>query len=233
MTSKENIRGQLKQYRAYDRQNQPYQSIDGLSEGVRKTSQRAELMKLPADFQGASVLDIGCNTGAFCFEARKRNAGKVLGVEYSLRPLFIAEQIKEKNKEKITFCHANLNHGLVSLARTIGPYKFDYVFALSIWKHVYDTTFWSIIKGFTQKACWLELNAVHDGRHYGDTLKNFMRLNHRNSEKMKKLLKEKSGALEVFYLGKTKDQGSRGCYLLIYDLSDPLLESEKLNLNSN
>lgn len=35
----------------------------------------------PNDFHGQSLLDIGCGLGYFCFEAEKRSAGKVVGIE--------------------------------------------------------------------------------------------------------------------------------------------------------
>ena len=36
---------------------------------------------IPLDLRGKSVLDIGCNSGFFSFEMKKRNAGRVVGVD--------------------------------------------------------------------------------------------------------------------------------------------------------
>jgi tRNA (mo5U34)-methyltransferase len=36
---------------------------------------------VPRDLQGKSVLDIGCNSGFFSFEMKRRNAGRVVGVD--------------------------------------------------------------------------------------------------------------------------------------------------------
>jgi tRNA (mo5U34)-methyltransferase len=36
---------------------------------------------LPDDLQGKSVLDVGCNAGFYSIEAKRRNAGRVLGVD--------------------------------------------------------------------------------------------------------------------------------------------------------
>ncbi|MFZ2868658.1 class I SAM-dependent methyltransferase [Zavarzinia sp.] len=37
----------------------------------------------PADMTGKSVLDLGCNSGYFCFEALRRGATRVVGVDHS------------------------------------------------------------------------------------------------------------------------------------------------------
>jgi tRNA (mo5U34)-methyltransferase len=36
---------------------------------------------LPEDLQGASVLDVGCNAGFYALEMKRRNAGRVLGID--------------------------------------------------------------------------------------------------------------------------------------------------------
>jgi SAM-dependent methyltransferase len=36
---------------------------------------------IPEDFAGQSVLDVGCNAGFYAIEAKRRNAGRVLGVD--------------------------------------------------------------------------------------------------------------------------------------------------------
>src|SRR5436190_22034032 len=36
---------------------------------------------LPADLHRASVLDVGCNAGFYCIEMKRRNAGRVLGID--------------------------------------------------------------------------------------------------------------------------------------------------------
>src|SRR5436853_3185203 len=42
---------------------------------------------LPTDLQGASVLDIACNAGFYCIELKRRNAGRVLGIDLEDRCL--------------------------------------------------------------------------------------------------------------------------------------------------
>ena len=81
-----NTKQQLQNVKIYDR-SMPYQSIDGIS-GIRNTNSRLKLMNFPDDLENESVLDLGCNTGVFCVEAKKRNAGRVMGVDYSIRSIF-------------------------------------------------------------------------------------------------------------------------------------------------
>jgi tRNA (mo5U34)-methyltransferase len=51
---------------------------------------------VPQDLQGRSVLDVGCNAGFYSFEMKKRNAGRVLGIDadphYLKQARFVAEQ---------------------------------------------------------------------------------------------------------------------------------------------
>jgi tRNA (mo5U34)-methyltransferase len=51
---------------------------------------------VPEDLEGRSVLDVGCNAGFYSFEMKKRNAGRVLGIDadphYLRQASFIAEQ---------------------------------------------------------------------------------------------------------------------------------------------
>lgn len=65
------------------RENFKYQNITlpyGLQTGGEDRSATAQEI-LPDDLSGASVLDIGCNFGFFCFEAAKRGATRVLGID--------------------------------------------------------------------------------------------------------------------------------------------------------
>lgn len=51
---------------------------------------------IPEDLQGRSVLDVGCNAGFYSLEMKRRNAGRVLGIDADARYLrqarFAAEQ---------------------------------------------------------------------------------------------------------------------------------------------
>lgn len=51
---------------------------------------------LPEDLEGRSVLDVGCNAGFYAFEMKRRNAGRVVGIDsdphYLRQAKFVAEQ---------------------------------------------------------------------------------------------------------------------------------------------
>ena len=60
----------------YQRIELPY----GLATPGPDRSETARLV-LPRDLAGETVLDVGCYLGYFCHEAKRRNAGRVLGLE--------------------------------------------------------------------------------------------------------------------------------------------------------
>jgi len=61
-----------------------YQEIEkmGIMGKPRKTDKRIKAMKLDGiDFEGKDVLDVGCNSGAFCMYATDRGARRVMGID--------------------------------------------------------------------------------------------------------------------------------------------------------
>ena len=43
---------------------------------------RYEVMKTPDRFDNSSVLDIGCNIGRICVDAKKRGAVRAIGIDH-------------------------------------------------------------------------------------------------------------------------------------------------------
>lgn len=69
-----------------------YQTIPELGiKGRYNTPEEFAKIGLPEDMTGWSVLDIGCNTGAFLIEAYKRGATELYGVEVNLAWRILAQ----------------------------------------------------------------------------------------------------------------------------------------------
>lgn len=58
---------------------------------------------IPEDLQGKSVLDVGCNAGFYSFEMKRRNAGRVLGIDTDDRYLSQARFAAEQNGLDVEF----------------------------------------------------------------------------------------------------------------------------------
>ena len=59
--------------------NMPYQTFSD-QKGGSDSPGKLKALKLP-DLEGKSVLDIGCNEGFFCVEAKKQGATRVVGID--------------------------------------------------------------------------------------------------------------------------------------------------------
>lgn len=129
---------------------QLYQTIPELGlKGRMDTPAEFDRIQLPKDLKGWSVLDIGCNTGAFLLEAWKRGATKLTGVEPNQQWRYLAHGVLTetvtKAEEKIIYkLHPELDpyieqHDLVFLlsvthlkdGRVIGQDLFDYAWDLT------------------------------------------------------------------------------------------------------
>ncbi len=118
-------------------QHQWYQSID-LGDGVvtpgetkDATRRKFEMMGLPDDLAGQSVLDIGCNEGFFAFESERRGAAPVVAIDKSpvAREKFLL--VKEILNSSVELRSAEL----MEIDRgELG--RFDLVFFLSVFHHL-------------------------------------------------------------------------------------------------
>jgi 2-polyprenyl-3-methyl-5-hydroxy-6-metoxy-1,4-benzoquinol methylase len=110
----------------YHRVNLPY--------GLHTPGQdRSKILSIifPDDFRGQSILDIGCGLGYFCFEAEKRNAGRIVGIEYKesrYRQILI---LKDILNSKIEVVKCNFEEDDYSG-------EFDYVLLLNVIHHLKD-----------------------------------------------------------------------------------------------
>lgn len=58
---------------------------------------------VPEDLEGRSVLDVGCNAGFYSFEMKRRNAGRVLGIDSDPRYLSQARFVAEQSEIDVEF----------------------------------------------------------------------------------------------------------------------------------
>lgn len=105
--------------------HQSYQSSFDF-EGKRKTNYRIKKYELDKiDFNGKSVLDLGCNLGLFCHYAKKRGAKDVLGIDKNKEAIKCAKEYANwKELYNINFKAKDLNN--------FKPKPADIVFFLAV-----------------------------------------------------------------------------------------------------
>lgn len=109
-----------------------YQSIPDLFiEGRQNTPQEFTKIGMPENLKGKSVLDIGCNIGAFLYEAIKRGSTYNVGIEPNLDWRIIAEGLFYENglEDEVILLRALETHR--SHYKTSGM-KYDLVLLLSV-----------------------------------------------------------------------------------------------------
>lgn len=120
-----------------------YQPCDELGIGGRRNIEaRIKQMKLGnEDFTGKTVLDIGCNNGAFCRYAAEHEAKRVVGVDHKYikgnRQLF-----NWLGLWNVDFIQITLPHGWQRIREKSGIKQFDVVFCLSVAGHVGGYASW-------------------------------------------------------------------------------------------
>lgn len=185
----------------YGRRKYQYQSIEEENMiGIRDMKHRYKVLKLPQSFRGKRVLDIGCSMGMICVESMKRGAVFSVGLEYNKETVDVAkEYFKIKGYNNIEIVQYNIDNGLDRLISLIGENKFDYVFSLSIWKHVNKSNLYDIINYYCSDKCWFE--------------------GHNKQQELffEKELSKNLKFSQIKFLGYTKDRGKRANFLLTYN----------------
>lgn len=123
------------------------------------------LSALPDDLSGKTVLDIGCNAGAFSIEAKKRGAARVVGFDYS-----------EKFIDQARFCAEVLDLDVEYSIAYVDDFlsrsePFDVVIFVGVLYHLQDPVGTAkLVKRVTRNLCVLEtvgvsphLRAVEEG----------------------------------------------------------------------
>jgi len=171
-----------------------YQSFMGAN-GSRNMDHRFEVMKFPKRLDGQTVLDIGCNLGVVCVEAKKRGATRVVGIDYRTETIKVAKKVAKELGLDIEFYTFDVNKGLKELNNIIGVDKFDNVMTLSIWGHVNKGKLAKIVNYYTRGICWFEGHGSRSQKGLKATVE----------KKIFPLLKYKS----FEHLGFSKDRGNR------------------------
>lgn len=117
----------------------PYQPIADFSlEGLRGAmSRRIEALQFnEVGFQGKTLLDLGCNNGAFCREAALRGAKRVVGIDVPVIADVAYELSNWLGFWNIDFLGLKLPVGSATVEEECGIGKFDIVLALSVLGHV-------------------------------------------------------------------------------------------------
>jgi SAM-dependent methyltransferase len=141
-----------------------YQTIDlggGLQTPGRYDSrQRLADLDLPADLAGRSVLDVGCNSGMYCFECKRRGAGRVVGIDLNRRRLAQARALDGYLGLDVDFHEMPL-----SGARGLG--SFDLVFCFAVVTEIPDLLgSLAELAAVTDGTLFLELALFESSRRY-------------------------------------------------------------------
>ena len=86
---------------------------------------------LPPDLSGKSILDVGCRYGFFSFEAAKRGARRVVGVDFDEDALRKAEKLREVMGTEVEFRKLDITKQSLDE-------KFDVVLCLNVLHHLPD-----------------------------------------------------------------------------------------------
>jgi len=178
------------------RRSQPYQSIEekGIL-GARNMVHRFNVMQC-GNFKGKTILDIGCNLGGVCRIASNRGAKYCVGIDNHEDANNISRRFYDAEGHKnIRIETYDINNGLDGLQALIGKDKFDYVFALSMLKHVGHKALFDIINYYTKEKCWIEGHAKQ------------------SKNDIQEMLDGNLDGIEMSFVDYTYDRGKRAMFL--------------------
>ncbi len=131
-----------------------YQTIhildDIITPGNFVSDRRIQLMNL-GDLSGKTVLDVGCNSGQLCFEAKKRGASRVVGIDIFEKRLEQAKTIAQIKNMDIVFKK-------MDILESINLEQFDFVFCISVLTEIPNLISSLLtLKKITKEILFLEL----------------------------------------------------------------------------
>lgn len=123
------------EYRAWIEGQEWYQTIilpSGLkTPGKVPTHLRAPLFD-EIDLKGKSFLDVGCNSGQYCFTAKDRGAKEVLGIDVDAKRIAQARVLAENEHYDVTFEERNIFDAPLNR-------RFDVVICIAVLTEIQDT----------------------------------------------------------------------------------------------
>lgn len=136
----------------------PYHRVDlpfGLHTPGQDRSPTRDII-FPTVMDGKSVFELGCALGYFCFEAEKRGAKRVVGVEIDENRLSCANILKKINDSSVTLRNMDILRNEISE-------KFDYVLALNVLHHtLYPLAVLKKLSSITKEVMIIEFPTFMD-----------------------------------------------------------------------
>lgn len=122
-------------YRDWINSEEWYQTIS-LPSGLTTAGKVSTHLRAPLferiDFKGKSVLDIGCNSGQYCFMAKDRGAAEVLGIDVSSKRIRQARVLAENEGYDVMF----EERGIFDMDSSK---RFDIVLCIAVLTEISDT----------------------------------------------------------------------------------------------
>jgi 2-polyprenyl-3-methyl-5-hydroxy-6-metoxy-1,4-benzoquinol methylase len=123
------------EFKKWIEENEWYQTMNlpsGLSIQGKVPTQLREPLFDSIDFKGKSFLDVGCNSGQYCFIAKDRGASEVVGIDFDGKRINQARIIAENENYDVRFEEK-------SIFDTGIEKKFDIVFCIAVITEIQDT----------------------------------------------------------------------------------------------
>lgn len=176
-----------------------YQSLDDSDPRGRDMGHRYGVMGVPDHYESSSILDIGCNIGRICMDAKARGAARAVGIDFRSDVIDAMNRYIKQHQIDISLFAFDINEGADALESVLGSRPFEYVFALSIWCHVDQHKLWDIINRFCTKVCFFE-------DHYPSRVKSL--------DKLQSMLEKNMNFSSIKFMGFTTDRGVRAVFRL-------------------
>jgi|WetSurMetagenome_2_1015567.scaffolds.fasta_scaffold27867_4 2-polyprenyl-3-methyl-5-hydroxy-6-metoxy-1,4-benzoquinol methylase len=163
----EQLKAKIRKYGQFPfmERSQNYQSYYLSGEwilGTRDIAHRYSIMGLPEDFKGQSVIDLGCQIGSMAFEAYRKGATKITGLEYQPEFIDCARDLARANGFYVNFMEMDLTK-TNEVAKYLNNYYsegVDIVFALSIVKHIGCELNFQLLNKINWKMCYIESHNI-------------------------------------------------------------------------